>query len=237
MHSSGLSLFAYYNKKSMTPPMVRPVGAFIFDLDGTLIDSKLDLVNSVNAMLCKIGRPELPVDTVASYIGHGAPRLVASALGPVATDVECKQALKVFLTHYGKHNLDQTRPYPGVAEALEALVNLPMAVLTNKPLNMSIEILEGLGLSRYFRGIYGGDSFERKKPHPDGANTILGELGGTPENSAMIGDSDVDIQTARNAGMIAVGVNYGFGQHDRRANPADLYVDSLNELIAMTKKP
>jgi phosphoglycolate phosphatase len=221
----------------MTPSIVRPVGAFIFDLDGTLIDSKLDLVNSVNAMLSEIGRPELPLDTVASYIGHGAPRLVASALGPVATDAECKQALKVFLVHYGKHNLDETRPYPGVSEALEALADLPMAVLTNKPLNMSVEILQGLGLSRYFRGIYGGDSFERKKPHPDGAHTILRTLGGTPENSAMIGDSDVDIQTARNAGMIAVGVNYGFGQHDRRANPADLYVDSLHELIAMTKKP
>jgi phosphoglycolate phosphatase len=217
--------------------MARSVEAFIFDLDGTLIDSKLDLVNSVNAMLRETGRAELPVDTVASYIGHGAPRLVASALGPAATDSDRKQALEIFLAHYGKHNLDETRPYPGVTEALEVLVKLPMAVLTNKPLNMSIEILEGLGLFRYFRGIYGGDSFEKKKPHPDGANSILRELGGTAANSAMIGDSDVDIQTARNTGMIAIGVNYGFGQHDRSANPADVYVDSLNELIALTAKP
>jgi phosphoglycolate phosphatase len=217
--------------------MVRPVEAFIFDLDGTLIDSKLDLVNSVNAMLREIGRAELPVDTVASYIGYGAPRLVASALGPVATDVERKQALEIFLEHYGKHNLDETRPYPGVTEGLESLAKLPMAVLTNKPLIMSIEILEGLGLLRYFRGIYGGDSFEKKKPHPDGANSILRELGSAAANSAMIGDSDVDIQTARNTGMIAIGVNYGFGLHDRSANPADVYVDSLSELVAMTTKP
>ena len=217
--------------------MARSVEAFIFDLDGTLIDSKLDLVNSVNAMLRETGRAELPVNTVASYIGRGAPRLVASALGPAATDSDRKQALEIFLAHYGKHNLDETRPYPGVTEALEVLGKLPVAVLTNKPLNMSIEILEGLGLFRYFRGIYGGDSFEKKKPHPDGANSILRELGSTAANSAMIGDSDVDIQTARNTGMIAIGVNYGFGQHDRSANPADVYVDSLNELIALTAKP
>jgi phosphoglycolate phosphatase len=221
----------------MTPTMVRNVEAFIFDLDGTLIDSKLDLVNSVNAMLREIGRTELPVDTVASYIGHGAPRLVASALGLASTDAERERALEIFLAHYRKHHLDETRAYPGVSEGLQALGMLPMAVLTNKPLNMSIEILEGLGLLRYFRGIYGGDSFEKKKPHPDGANSILRELGSAGANSAMIGDSDVDIQTARNTGMIAVGVNYGFGQHDRNANPADVYVDSLNELVHMTAKP
>jgi phosphoglycolate phosphatase len=221
----------------MAPTMVNLVEAFLFDLDGTLIDSKLDLVNSVNAMLREIGREELPVDTVASYIGHGAPRLVASALGPAATDVERNRALEIFLAHYGKHNLDETRPYPGVTEGLAALAKFPMAVLTNKPLTMSIEILDGLGLSRYFRAIYGGDSFEKKKPHPDGANSILRELGATAANSAMIGDSDVDIQTARNTGMIAIAVNYGFGVFDRRANPADAYVDSLNELIAMAAKP
>jgi phosphoglycolate phosphatase len=220
----------------MTPPKVRPVEAFIFDLDGTLIDSKLDLVHSVNAMLRQIGRVELPVDTVASYIGHGAPRLVASALGPAATEAERKNALALFLAHYGKHNLDETRPYSGVTEALQALANLPLAVLTNKPVNMSIQILEGLGLFRYFRGVYGGDSFEKKKPNPDGAISILRVLGSTTEESAMVGDSDVDIQTARNAGMIAIAVNYGFGQRDRQANPADVCVDSLVELIAITAK-
>jgi phosphoglycolate phosphatase len=220
----------------MTPPLVRPVEALIFDLDGTLIDSKLDLVHSVNAMLRQIGRVELPVDTVASYIGHGAPRLVASVLGPAATEAERENALALFLAHYGKHNLDETRPYPGVIEALQALANLPMAVLTNKPLKMSVQILEGLGLARYFRRVYGGDSFEKKKPHPDGAISILRELGSAAAESAMVGDSDVDVQTARNSGMIAIAVNYGFGQQDRQANPADGYVDSLVELIAMTAK-
>jgi phosphoglycolate phosphatase len=233
---AGSTHSAYYNKTSMTSPIVRPVEAFIFDLDGTLIDSKLDLVDSVNAMLRQIGRVELPADTVASYIGHGAPRLVASALGCAATEAERKNALALFLDHYGKHNLDETRPYPGVIEALQALANLPLAVLTNKPLKMSVQILEGLDLLRYFRGVYGGDSFEKKKPNPDGAISILRELRSTSAKSAMVGDSDVDIQTARNAGMIAIAVNYGFGQQDPQANPADAYVDSLVELIAMTAR-
>jgi len=209
------------------------VSAFIFDLDGTLIDSKLDIVNSVNAMLRETRRKELPVETVAAYIGHGAPQLIASVLGPAAPESERKTCLDIFLAHYEKHHLDATRPYPGVVEALTSLSGIPMAVLTNKPTTASVQILEGLGLAKYFRAIYGGDSFEKKKPDPSGAQSILRELGATPGESAMVGDSDVDIQTARNAGMQAIAVNYGFGRYDRIANPADYYVDRLTELPAL----
>ena len=213
----------------------RNMRAFIFDLDGTLIDSKLDIVNSVNAMLRETHREELPIETVAAYIGHGAPRLIASVLGSKTPEDERKAALNIFLEHYEKHNLDATRPYPGVKEALAALSGLPLAVLTNKPTTASVQILEGLGLSKYFRAIYGGDSFEKKKPDPGGAQFILDELAAVAEESAMVGDSDVDVQTARNAGMRAVAVNYGFGQYDRTANPADHYIDRLPELIALVK--
>jgi phosphoglycolate phosphatase len=208
-----------------------PIHAFIFDLDGTLIDSKTDLVNSVNTMLCDIGRKELPTDTIAGYIGHGAPQLIASALGPDSSDGDRKAALAVFLAHYEKHNLDATRAYPGVEEALTALGKRPLAVLTNKPLKMSVQILEGLGLAKFFAAIYGGDSFGKKKPDPSGALSILRELSTEPQHAAMIGDSDIDIQTARNARMQAVAVTYGFGNYDRRANPADLYLDRLGELV------
>jgi phosphoglycolate phosphatase len=142
-------------------------------------------------------------------------------------------AWKFFLAHYSEHNLDATRAYPGVVEGLEALQERPMAVLTNKPRKMSVEILEALGLLKYFHAVYGGDSFEKKKPDPAGAQTILKDLGAQPQEAAMVGDSDVDIQTARNAGMLAIAVNYGFGQHDRAAQPADLYVDSLQEIVAL----
>ena len=209
-----------------------PVRAFLFDLDGTLIDSKLDLVNSVNFMLEQMKREILPLDTVASYVGHGAPRLVADVLG-AASDADLRLGLEIFLGHYRKHSLDSTRAYPGVVEGLQALEGRPMAVLTNKPLKMSVEILEGLGLLPYFRAVYGGDSFEKKKPDPMGAQAILKALDARPAEAAMVGDSDVDMQTARNAGTIAIGVNYGFGQHNAATFPADLYVDSLEELSAL----
>jgi phosphoglycolate phosphatase len=200
-------------------------------LDGTLIDSKTDLVNSVNATLCEIGRSELPAETIAGCIGHGAPQLIASVLGPDSSDSDRNASLAIFLAHYEKHYLDSTTLYPGVKEALAALSDRPMAVLTNKPLKMTLQILEGLGLAKYFCVVYGGDSFEKKKPDPQGALSILKELSAQPEYAAMIGDSDVDIQTARNANMLAVAVTYGFGNYDRCTHPADLYVDSLTELV------
>jgi phosphoglycolate phosphatase len=211
------------------------VKAIIFDLDGTLIDSKLDLVNSVNIMLQQIGRMPLPVDTVAGYIGHGAPQLIASVLGPLASEPECREALLLFLAHYEKHALDETRPYPGVAEALQSLEGRALAVLTNKPLALTLQILQGLDLAKCFEKIYGGDSFEKKKPDPAGAQKIMQELRSAPQHSMMVGDSDVDVQTARNAGMLAAAVTFGFGQHNRVANPADIYLHNLSELPSLLR--
>jgi phosphoglycolate phosphatase len=212
------------------------VWAFVFDLDGTLIDSKMDLVNSVNRMLRETGRALLPADLIASYVGHGAPQLIASALGPAASDEERREGLKIFLKHYQVKKLEETRPYPGVVQALHELGSTPMAVLSNKPAKLSVEILEGLGLAEFFRGVYGGDSFETKKPDPNGVRAILKEFGVPPQKAAMVGDSDVDVQTARNAGMLAVGVRYGFGQHDPKMVPADVYVDDLTELARLTQQ-
>ena len=211
------------------------VRALIFDLDGTLIDSKQDLIRSVNAMLQKMGREKLHEDTISGYIGHGAPKLVARALGNGASESEREQALKFFLAHYEEHKLDSTRPYAGVAEALEELRQFPMAVLTNKPVRVSRRIVEGLGLAKYFRAVYGGNSFETKKPDPLGARKILEDLGATAGETMMVGDSEVDVQTARNAGTLAAAVNYGFGTHDRAAYPADLYLDRLTDLTALLR--
>jgi phosphoglycolate phosphatase len=211
------------------------VRAFLFDLDGTLIDSKMDLVNSVNAMLRETLRAELPAELIASYVGHGAPQLIASTLGPGSSEEERREGLAIFLKHYEQKKLEETRAYPGVAEGLKALDGAAMAVLSNKPAKLSAEILEGLGLARYFRGVYGGDSFSTKKPDPSGALAILQGFGVSVWEAAMVGDSDVDMQTARNTGMLAVGVNYGFGQHDREKNPGDVYVESLEELVGLTR--
>jgi len=223
----------YYNGWFMTAPNFSSVRALIFDLDGTLIDSKLDLIRSVNAMLQEMGREPLHKDTISGYIGHGAPQLVGQALGNNATEAERERALKFFLAYYENHKMDSTCAYPGVPEALAHLVSFPMAILTNKPVRISVRILESLGLAKYFRAVYGGNSFETKKPDPLGAQTILREFDAAPAEAMVIGDSEVDVQTARNAGTFAATVNYGFGAHDRAAHPADIYLDRLTDLVPL----
>jgi len=163
--------------------------------------------------------------------------LISRALGgaQAASPEELQNALKFFLAHYEEHKLDHTRAYPGVREVLEQLHGVPMAVLTNKPVNMSVKILEGLRLKKFFRVIYGGNSFATKKPDPLGANTILRELGVSGAHAAMVGDSEVDVQTARNAGMISAIVNFGFGMHDRKSYPADVYLDRMEELVPLIR--
>jgi phosphoglycolate phosphatase len=216
--------------KEKLPGRIR---ALVFDLDGTLIDSKKDLVLSVNATLKAIGRAELPEDVVASYVGSGAPVLIGRALGGSPDSEELQGALKYFLSHYEQHKLDHTRAYPGIREALLQLEGTPMAVLTNKPANASVRILEGLGLASFFKVIYGGNSFATKKPDPFGANRVLRDLGVSAAEAAMVGDSEVDVQTARNAQMISAIVNFGFGMHDRAKYPADVYLDRMEDLVPL----
>jgi phosphoglycolate phosphatase len=217
----------------MASPDFSAVRALIFDLDGTLIDSQRDLICSVNAMLVEMGRERLNEDTISGYIGRGAPQLVNQALGNSSTPTERESALKFFLAHYEEHKLDSTCAYPGVPEALAHLAAYPMAILTNKPVRVSVRILEGLGLAKYFRAVHGGNSFETKKPDPFGARTILREFSAAPAETILIGDSEVDVQTARNAGTWAASVNYGFGPHDRSAHPADIYLDRLPALVPL----
>jgi phosphoglycolate phosphatase len=211
------------------------VHALIFDLDGTLIDSQLDLVLSVNAALEHMGREPHVHEKICSFIGNGAPMLVQRALGEGATEADVEKGLAYFLEYYRAHMLDNTDVYPGVREALVQLQQYPMAVLTNKPVHFSRAIIEGLGLSRYFRYVYGGNSFESKKPDPHGAQILLRELQVAPHEAMMVGDSDVDIKTARNAGMHACGVTYGFGAESLRAHPPDIMLDTLSDLPAHLK--
>lgn len=207
----------------------------IFDLDGTLIDSRLDLIHSVNAMLKHFGRPELPGDVIASYVGDGAPMLVRRALGDPRDEGSVKEALEYFLTYYRAHKLDHTRLYHGIREMLTTIRgsnNLPrhMAVLSNKPVNPSKAIVEALGLAHFFVHIYGGNSFSTKKPDPKGAQTLLHETKTLPDQALMIGDSSIDVLTGRNAGLWTCGVTYGFAPHTLCEAPPDLTVDKPHEL-------
>jgi phosphoglycolate phosphatase len=208
------------------------VRALVFDLDGTLIDSKLDLALSIDATLQHMGRASLPHETIYGYVGNGAAVLVRRALGDSATDAEAEEGHRYFLSYYREHMLDNTVTYPGVREALDLLSRRAMAVLTNKPVRFSERILEGLGISRYFRYVYGGNSFDTKKPDPEGMNIILRDLAMAPREAMIVGDSDVDVRTARNSGTWSCGVSYGLGLEGMRAHPPDLMLDNLTQLPA-----
>ena len=214
----------------------KKIRLLIFDLDGTLIDSRLDLVHSVNAMLRHVKRPELPDEVIATYVGDGAPMLVRRALGDPKNEAFVKEALEYFLTYYRAHKLDHTHVYDGVKETLEALRSAhngyrrQMAVLSNKPVNPSRAIVEALGLGGFFVSVYGGNSFATKKPDPLGAKSILKETGARPEEALMVGDSSHDILTGRNAGLWTCGVTYGFAPHSLCEAPPDVVVDTPREL-------
>ena len=206
----------------------------IFDLDGTLIDSKRDLADSVNAMRLHLGEPPLADETVYSYVGNGAPVLVRRAL-PDRPEEEIQRGLGYFLEYYRDHMLDATTLYPGVREVLDELLagNVKMAVLTNKPVRFSEHLIKGLGLDGHFFRIYGGNSFEEKKPHPKGIELLMEESGIGRAQTIMVGDSAVDIMTARNAQVRACGVSWGFQPETFADAPPDFVIDNMNELVGM----
>lgn len=235
----------------LRPVPVEQLKLLVFDLDGTLIDSAQDLCNSVNAALEQFGLNALPDPAIAGFVGNGAPLLIrrslamASNIAPEAVEQELfDKSYRFFLQYYREHKLDFTYAYEGVLEALKALhelhegplsVTRAMAVLTNKPVRPARGICEGLGLADYFLHIYGGDSFPVKKPDPKGLLALMEEVGAKPEETAMIGDSKVDVQTARNAGAWAVGCAFGFGPQNLMEVPPDILVDrALDWTAALT---
>lgn len=187
----------------------------VFDLDGTLIDSAGDLCAAVNAMLLHYDKKALSESLIASYIGEGAATLVRRALGGVEEEAVLAAATAYFLDYYHEHKLDRTHVYPGVFDALDALRDggggqePAMAVLSNKPIGPSQAICDALGLTPYFFRIYGGNSFDTKKPDPTGLRALIEEAGARPETTIMVGDTPVDVLTARSAGARSIACAYG----------------------------
>ena len=214
--------------------MRRLVDLLIFDLDGTLVDSRLDLTASVNHALRRVGLPLLSVEAVAGFVGDGVRPLLTRALAAargVADEAEMEAGLRVFQEHYATHLLDATRPYPGVPEALQALGHKAMAVATNKPRAYALAILEGLGLHHHFRVVVGGDSAPHKKPHPAQAEAILTALGLPASAALMVGDSPHDVAMARAVGCGACAVTYGLRSREEMAAAApDFLLDDLRDL-------
>ena len=223
----------------LRPVPVDRLKLLVFDLDGTLIDSAQDLCNSVNATLEQFGRPHLLDETIAGYIGNGALMLVRRAFAADNVNEPSEELLadayKFFLDYYREHKLDYTYAYEGVLEALDALQKVhdqadapprAMAVLTNKPVRPARAICEALGLAPYFLNIYGGNSFATKKPDPEGLFTLMKEADAKPEQTVMIGDSQVDVMTARNAGAWSIGCTFGLAPGSLEIIPPDVLVDS-----------
>jgi phosphoglycolate phosphatase len=214
----------------------RCIRLLVFDLDGTLIDSRLDLIHSVNAMLRYVGRPELDGDLIASYVGDGAPALVRRALGDTDDQTLLGRALEYFLGYYRLHKLDHTTVYEGIPEVLAGLahpsnrLHRSMAVLSNKPVNPSRDIVRALGLNEFFLQVYGGNSFRTKKPDPLGVRTLLEETGVGASETLIIGDSSIDILTGRNAGLWTCGVTYGFAPRSLEQVRPDVVVETPREL-------
>src|SRR5271154_2285006 len=207
----------------------------VFDLDGTLIDSRVDLCSSVNATLAYLGKPALPEGVISGYIGDGASMLVRRAIGDPEGDSADEQyvteALTFFLNYYRIHKLDYTYVYPGVLESLEAIhtthPEILMAVLTNKPVRPSRDICDHFNLSRFFFQNYGGNSFHTKKPDPHGLASLIAEASAIaghpiiPAETVMIGDTDVDVLTARNCGARSIGCTFGLKPHSLADAPPD----------------
>jgi phosphoglycolate phosphatase len=226
---------------------VEQLKLLVFDLDGTLIDSAQDLCNSVNATLAHFGMKHLEDTEIAGFIGDGALMLVRRALAKehgLAVDEEFLQtAYAFFLDYYRAHKLDFTYAYDGVLEALQALKDLDnldklanldnrprtMAVLTNKPVRAARDICAALGLAPYFLHIYGGNSFSTKKPNPEGLVALMADCDAVPEQTVLIGDSHVDVQTARNARTWAIGCTFGLAPETLEVNQPDVLVDSPKE--------
>ena len=220
---------------------VEQLKLLVFDLDGTLIDSAQDLCNSVNATLAHFGLKHLEDTVIAGFIGDGALMLMRRALarehGSPVTDELLQTAYAFFLDYYRAHKLDFTYAYDGVLEALHALKDLhnqprTMAVLTNKPVRPARDICAALGLAPYFLHIYGGNSFPTKKPDPEGIHSLMAEAGAAPEQTVLIGDSEVDVRTARNAGIWCIGCTFGLAPQTLVNNQPDVLVDSPKDWTA-----
>lgn len=209
----------------------------IFDLDGTLIDSSADLAISMNATRRHFGLEALDPKLIYSYVGNGAPMLIRRAMPADTSEHELNDALAFFLRFYRAHALEHTRLYRGMREAVETLCieRHKLAVLTNKPVRISSDIVCALRLQERFVRVYGGDSFPHKKPNPVGILQLMQDTGAGVDETMMVGDSAVDVQTARNAGVRSCGVLWGFQPESFAQEKPDITISEPEELLQVIK--
>ncbi|WP_432821858.1 HAD-IA family hydrolase [Trichloromonas sp.] len=201
------------------------IDTFLFDLDGTLVDSVLDLATGINLLRGELDLSPLPIAKVRTCVGDGATQLVKRALSEVPFS---DALLQRFLTLYGEHLLDATVVYPGIVDFLDAHRHQRLGVVTNKPHAYTLPLLDGLGLASYFEVVIGGDSCSEKKPHPAPIRHALQQLGKSAKSAVMIGDHHTDLQAGAAAGTRTCFCAWGIGHHgdapydDLAAAPQDL---------------
>jgi phosphoglycolate phosphatase len=209
------------------------VGGVVFDLDGTLVDSRRDIAEAANHALEKAGLARLPHDELESYVGDGAPLLMARAARLEVTDLKTAAMVADFLDYYAEHPIDHTTVMPGGLEAMAALGHYPLGVCTNKPRRTSLAVLRGLGLEARFKGVVAGDDLPKRKPDPAMVIETARLLGVPVQSVVMVGDGPQDVLSGRAAGAFTIGVRGGIQALERlTASAPDLMIDTLAELPA-----
>jgi len=212
-------------------PNVMDLDLLIFDLDGTLIDSRKDIANSVNWTLREMGLEELPHDHIYQYVGHGVRALIQGAVDEAHGVDGYDKAMKIFDEYYQAHLLDYTQLYPGLLDVLEKNSDKALAVITNKPQRYTDPIMMGLNLTDYFDVILGREACIEMKPHPEPIFKVLSSVSVAPEKAMIIGDTEVDVEAGRRAGIKTCGVLFGFGKEDLiRAAKPDFLVETSEKL-------
>lgn len=212
---------------------MRAPKAIVFDLDGTLVDSRADIAAACNHALVAFGRAELPVATIAGFVGDGAKKLLARAFGPEAAAAEIEQAFATFSRYYASHSADHSRWMPGAREVLGGLGSLPALLVTNKPRDATLALLDALSATALFARIVSGDDAPLK-PSPEPVLLALSSTGVAPEDAWVVGDGLQDILAARAAGAMGIAVLGGFTAEDAlRASGADAVLETLSELLPL----
>jgi phosphoglycolate phosphatase len=208
----------------------------VFDLDGTLVDTKDDLAEAVNVSLRALGLPPEDPRTLWGYVGHGARVLLERALGPERAEL-LEPGVAIFMPWYRAHLLDHSAVYPGLTAVIETLAaeDVVFSVLTNKPEDMSRTIIDGLGLGAHVPRLVGGDTLTVRKPDPTGLLRLIDDAGVPAARTLMIGDSAIDVATGRNAGIATCGVLWGFSGPSVSESGADVLVASPGELLRVCR--
>ena len=203
----------------------------IFDLDGTLIDSKVDIANGVNFTLRELNLKEVPDELIYTYVGNGVEPLIRRAVESAGGN-GIGNALDIFRAYYLEHLLDNTVLYPNVIGVIEKLSGIKKAVVSNKSERFVKKILSGLDIAKYFEIALGGDSLKNKKPHPDTINLVMERVGISPKKTLIVGDSAVDIECGKRAGTYTCGVTYGYRDKKELIEAgADWIIDDIGKLI------